>query len=135
MTTIATVVQTIVTAVAAVTNITRAHTYPPDSVNQNLQAVIYPSNIQWQWGPMFQYKVVTFDVNIDLVCTVPDAARQVAALVPFCDSIPAALFDDEFLNSGVQQWDGIAGGLLQREDNGQMMLRLTVQTCTIEATL
>ena len=135
MATIDQVVQRIVVDVDTVAALTKVHAYPPDSINQNLQAVVYPVNIRWEYGPMFQQKAVAFDVTIDVLCGIPDGARQVAALVPLCDSIPDALFADEFLSSLVQQWDTITGGLGPREDTGAMMLRLTVGGCVIESAL
>lgn len=136
MPTIDAVVQRIVTDVAAVTGIKLAHTYPPDSVNQNMQAVIYPLNILWAWGPEFGKRSVTFDVSIEVSCSIAsDTGKTVAALVPFADSIPAALFADEFLNAQVQQWDTITGGIGRREETGPLMLFLTVTRCTIESAL
>ena len=136
MATIDDVVQQIVTDVAAVTNVTRAHAYPPDSINQNLQALIYPSNIAWSWGETFNKKSVTFDVIVELSTSVgADSARTVAALIPFADSIPAALFADEFLSAQVVQWDTITGRIGRREPTGPLVLVLTVTGCHIEAAL
>ena len=136
MATIDAVVQRIVTDVSNVTGIAKAHTYPPDSVNQDLQAVIYPVNIRWAWGPQFQTKVVTFDVVIEVTCSIAaDTARTVKALVPFADSIPTALYADEFLNKQVVEWDTITGGIGKRDPAGPLMLFLTVTGCQIEAAL
>ena len=136
MATIDAVVQRIVTDVSGVTGITKAHTYPPDSINQNLQALIYPANIVWFWGETFSKKSVTFDVIVELSTSVgADSARTVAALIPFADSIPAALFADEFLSAQVVQWDTITGGIGRREPTGPLVLILTVTACHIEAAL
>lgn len=136
MATIDEVVQQIVADVAAVTNVTRAHAYPPDSINQNFQALIYPSNIVWSWGETFGKKSVAFDVMIELSASIAaDAARTVETLVPFADSIPAALFEDEFLNAQVVQWDTITGGIGRREPTGPIVLILTVTGCHIEDAL
>jgi hypothetical protein len=129
------VVQRIVTDVAGVTGIRRAHPYPVDSINQTLQAVVYPSALEWSWGETFGKKSVVFDVTIELYATAADEARLVEALVPFCDDIPAALYADEFLNAQVVQWTTIVGGIMRREDTGQMLLRLTVAQVHVEADL
>ena len=136
MATIDAVVQRIVTDVSGVTGIKLAHTYPPDSVNQDLQAVVYPINIIWAWGPEFGRKFVTFDVAIEVTCSIAaDTARTVKALVPFADSIPAALFADEFLNKQVVEWDTITGGIGKRDQAGPLMLYLSVTGCQIESSL
>ena len=136
MATIDAVVQRIVTDVSGVTGITRAHTYPPDSVNQNLQALIYPANIVWSWGETFGKNSVTFDVTIEVSASVgASAEKTVPLLVPFADSIPAALFADEFLNAQVVQWDTITGGIGRREPTGPIVLILTVTGCHIEDAL
>jgi hypothetical protein len=136
MTTIDAVVQRIVTDVSTVTGITLAHTYPPDSINQNLQALIYPANIVWSWGPEYGRKSVTFDVMIEVGTSIAgDSTKSVAALAPFADTIPAALFADEFLNAQVEEWDTITGGIGRREPTGPIVLILTVTGCQIEAAL
>ena len=136
MTTIDAVVQRIVTDVSGVTGIKKAHTYPVDSVNQNLQAVVYPINIVWAWGPEFGRKFVTFDVAIEVTASVAgESDKTVALLIPFADSIPAALFADEFLNAQVVEWDTITGGIGKRDQAGPLMLYLSVTGCQIEASL
>lgn len=133
MATIDTIVQAIVDIVGDVSGIRKAHDYPRDSINQNLQAVTYPTNIRWSWEETFGKRLVVFDVVIDLTCTTPDLHRAVEALVPFCDSIPDALFADEFLDGNVNEWEGITASIFQREDNGQLMLRTTVTNVFVEA--
>lgn len=131
-----TVVQRVGTVVGAVTGIAKAHDYPPDSINQSLQAVVYPTNILWQYGITFGRKHVTFDVVIELYHNAPDQARTIKALVPFADSIPLALFADEFLNSTVQQWGDITGEFVDRRANeGQLLLQLILRTCEIDSDL
>ena len=132
MPTIDTVVQRIVTVVGTVTGIRRSHTYPQDSINQTLQAVTYLSSFEWIWGETFGKDSVYFDVTIEVWANAVDEARLVRQLVPLCDSIPAALYGDEFLDGNVVQWGTVAGGMMRREDNGQMILRLVVQRIHIE---
>lgn len=132
MATIDTVVQRIVTVVGTVTGIRRSHTYPQDSINQTLQAISYPSSFEWTWGETFGKDSVHFDVTIEVWANAADEGRLVQLLVPFCDTIPAALFGDEFLAGNVVQWGTVMGGMMRREDTGQMILRLVVQRIHVE---
>lgn len=132
MATISDVVQEIVSIVGDVSGITKSHEYPRDSINQNLQAVTYPRNILWAWGETFNKKVCRFDVVVDVMTTISDGPRAVEALVPLCDTIPAALYADPRLNEKVLQWGTCLADMAPREDNGQMMLRVTVREILME---
>ena len=87
---IVTAINQIVTVLKTVTALKNVQGYPPEQMNYDLYAVVYPNNGSIDVAPVGTRETL-HNINIDVLRQRTDLARDMTVLYPLIDSVPNAL--------------------------------------------
>ena len=91
--------------VAGLTGIRAAPHEPPESLNVYPFCVAYAGSGSWEYGPMGDKKGIQ-NIVLELHVARKDLARDIAAAMAYCESIPNAIMADPTLGGTVNTISG-----------------------------
>ena len=124
---IVTAISEIATVLRTVTALKNVQQYPPEQMNYDLYAVIYPNSGSVDVAPTGTRETL-HNINIDVLRQRTDLARDMTALYPLIDSIPNALmlqvsYDSDGtpgsqFNDSIETFGNLSYSLIQSDYGG-----------------